>query len=187
MANNSKYAAMGKDALTSEIKSRRAVGRKLSVDLRADEDTLRAALDTDDVENGEFPSATAEPEPPLAGSGNLGPKLPPTPPSEVGAAGQSFEGKPPGGLHSKGSLRNQLAPQAAAPNSQPTQPSEKEWEERGVLHRHKGDGLLYQVIKRDADDFNKPFKARVPAQETGHPGLFWEGGDAEFNDTFTKE
>lgn len=177
MAKNSKYAEMGKDALTAEIKTRRAAGRKLSVDLRGDEDTLRAALDADDVDNGEFPSKEEEP---LAGSGPLGPKdeakpkhkLPPVSPREVGAAGAS--------------LHDQVAATAEAPATEPTQPTEEEWAGGGV-YKHKGDGFRYQVVKRATDAFNKPFKARVPAQTSGHPGFFWEGSEAEFADTFTKE
>lgn len=193
MANKSKYAGMGKDTLTAEIKTRRAAGRKISVDLRGDEDTLRAALDTDDVENGEFPPASAtSKDPTLAGSGTLAPKpeanAPPVPPAnkpklppvsvrEVGAAGDSH-GKPPG-------LHNQLARQAEAPASQPTQPDEVEWA-GGDLYKHKGDNLTYQVVKREADAFSKPVKARVPSQESGHPGLYWEGTAAEFEAVFTK-
>lgn len=173
---------MEKDALTAEIKNRRATGRKLPVDLRKEDDVLRAALDADDLENGEFPSA-AEPEPALAGSGNLTPKeepaskLPPVSPSAVEGVPSAKSGK----RH----LRNQISQTAEAPESVPTQPSEEEWA-GGEHHRHKGDGLTYEVVKRDADAFNKPFKARVPKQESGHPGLYWEGSQEEFDATFTK-
>jgi len=59
MAKN-KYAELDKDALVAEIKARRTAGRKIAVDLRANEDNLRAALDTDDVENGDFDPETVE-------------------------------------------------------------------------------------------------------------------------------
>lgn len=50
----SKYATDSKETLIVEIKDRRTAGRKLPVDLRANEDALRAALEADDVDNGEF-------------------------------------------------------------------------------------------------------------------------------------
>lgn len=55
---NSKYAGTPKGVLVDEVKSRRAKGRKIPVDLRADEFTLAGALDADDMENGEFPGET---------------------------------------------------------------------------------------------------------------------------------
>lgn len=51
---NSKYAGTLKGVLVEEVKSRRAKGHKIPVDLRADEATLAGALDADDMENGEF-------------------------------------------------------------------------------------------------------------------------------------
>jgi len=57
----SKYAKLEKDALVDEIKLRRAAGRNIPVDLRAGEDKLAAALEGDDMENGDFdPDATQE-------------------------------------------------------------------------------------------------------------------------------
>ena len=56
----SKYAAEDKDTLVEAIKARRAAGRKIAVDLRAGEDKLAAALDADDLENGDF-NPDAEP------------------------------------------------------------------------------------------------------------------------------
>ncbi len=58
MSKKSPYAELDKAALVAAVKERRAAGRKLPVDLRADEDNLRTALDTDDVENGDFPPAS---------------------------------------------------------------------------------------------------------------------------------
>lgn len=54
----SKFAKLDKDALVAEIKARRNAGRKIAVDLRAPEDKLVAALEADELENGE-----AAPEP----------------------------------------------------------------------------------------------------------------------------
>lgn len=54
MAAKSKYANDDKDALVDEIKARRTAGRKIAVDLRASEEKLMAALDADDLGNGDF-------------------------------------------------------------------------------------------------------------------------------------
>lgn len=48
------YAEADKETLIGEIKARRTAGRKIAVDLRASEDKLAAALQSDDLENGEF-------------------------------------------------------------------------------------------------------------------------------------
>lgn len=50
----SKYADLDKDTLVAAVKDRRAAGRKIAVDLRASEEKLAAALDADDMENGDF-------------------------------------------------------------------------------------------------------------------------------------
>lgn len=62
---NSKYADEDKETLVEAIKARRAAGRKLPVDLRASEEKLAAALDADDLENGDF-DPDAEPLTPEA-------------------------------------------------------------------------------------------------------------------------
>lgn len=54
MAEQSKYADTDKDTLVAAVKDRRAAGRKIPVDLRASEEKLAAALDADDMENGDF-------------------------------------------------------------------------------------------------------------------------------------
>jgi len=59
----SKYLELTKEELVNEIKDRRAAGRKIAVDLRASEDKLAAALESDDLENGDVPSdPTVAPE-----------------------------------------------------------------------------------------------------------------------------
>jgi len=50
----SKYAGDDKDTLVDAIKARRAAGRKIAVDLRASEEKLIAALEADDLDNGDF-------------------------------------------------------------------------------------------------------------------------------------
>jgi len=131
--------------------------------------------------NGEFNSgAPAVDTAPLAGSGTLPPLPPLVSPSEVGAAGFSPRGVPPGRLH------DQVAREAEVQNVQPTQPLEGEWAGSDI-YKHKGDGFRYQVVRRASDPFNKPVKARMPAQKSGHPGFYWEGSEEEFAATFTKE
>lgn len=178
MANNNKYAGWVKEALTSEIKTRRAAGRKISVDLRADEDTLRAALDTDDVENGEF-DANEDPKPPTAASDATALQE-----LQKAAADKKEDTQNNIAARYPVKLMSQIAKQPEAP-SQSTQPLEKEWAE-GALYQHKGDKLIYQVVKRASDPYDKPVKARVPAQDSGHPGMFWEGTNEEFNANFEK-
>lgn len=62
MATKSKYADNNKDTLIESIKARRAAGRKIAVDLRAGEEKLAAALDADDMENGDFDPDAKPPE-----------------------------------------------------------------------------------------------------------------------------
>lgn len=172
---DSKYATMSKDTLIAEIKTRRAANRKIPVDLRADEATLRAALDADDVDNGDFapgassdaPPAEPTPLPPVEDTGKG--KLPPVSAREAAVPA---------------ALRNQLSA-VQEPASAATQPSEDDWEDDSLLYRHKGDKLTYQVLKAESDPHNKVFKARIPAQN-GHPGLFWDGDEKDFADTFEK-
>jgi len=180
----SKYADLGKDALVNEIKSRRASGRSISVDLRAVDDKLRAALDTDDLENGDFNPDAKHPEkpatvPPAASHAETGGKLSPDAekPATVPPVFANVAALP-------ASLRNQVAKTPETP-VKPTQPSDNEFA-AGTLARNKGDGMLYQVVKTTGDDFNKPVKCRVPAQESGHPGFYWEGSKAEFAEHFEK-
>lgn len=58
----SKYADDNKDTLVESIKARRASGRKIAVDLRASDEKLAAALDADDMENGDFDPDAKPPE-----------------------------------------------------------------------------------------------------------------------------
>lgn len=150
--DESKYVNTGKDALVNEIKKRRAGGRSISVDLRAADDKLIAALDTDDLENGEFSEKSEDQE-----------KTKPNAPE---------------------ALRNQLVNVPETP-AKPTQPTDDEFA-GGMIALNKVDGLLYQVTKTPADEYNKPVKARVPAQDNGHPGFYWEGSEAEFAEQFEK-
>lgn len=161
---------MSKQALTDEIKARRGAGRKISVDLRSDEDTLRAALDNDDTENGEFNPSADERAKDVANDD--------TPPA--GPAPQVSQTAP---VKAPPKLMSQLSAAPEVPTVS-TQPKEEEWKESDV-YRHKKDGFLYQVVKRASDPYDKPVKARVPAQN-GHPGLFWEGTNDEFTEHFEK-
>jgi hypothetical protein len=145
----SKYASLDKDALVAEIKTRRQAGSKISVDLRAADDKLRAALELDDVSGG---SSSA--------------------PVQKAAK-----------LDKTTSLESQIQLDPIAPEA-PTQPTEDEFA-KGFIALNNKDGLRYQVIK--TEDELKPYKARIPKQASGHPGLFWEGSGEEFKDTFVKE
>lgn len=173
----SKYAELSKEALVEEIKNRRASGRSISVDLRADEKKLRAALETDDLESGDFvPNASDKPAtspatPPEAKKDNNPP--PPAPEPKVAPVAVV-----------PGSLRNQVTKAPETP-TKPTQPTDEEFS-GGSLARHKGDGFTYEVVKFPGDDFNKPVKCRVPAQDSGHPGFYWEGTEEEFAAQFEK-
>ncbi len=60
MATKSKYADDDKDTLVESIKARRTAGRTVKVDLRASEEKLAAALDADDMENGDFVPASED-------------------------------------------------------------------------------------------------------------------------------
>lgn len=183
MAIQSKYAEMSKDALIAAIKARKAAGRTIKVDLRAAESVLAAALDADDMNSGEFDPAAKPPTdaqkpsatPPDKKNPSIAPPADKTAPLPMVSARDAAL---------PDALRNQVA---ALPEmvSQPTQPSDKEFA-GGSLARHKGDGLLYQVVKREADEFNRPIKARVPAQASGHPGFYWEGTAEEFAALFEK-
>lgn len=82
-----------------------------------------------------------------------------------------------------GSLGNQVSAQPEMPSAA-TQPNADVFA-KGKLAKHKGDGFVYQTVKVETDD-QKPWKARVPAQESGHPGFFWEGSEKEFKETFDK-
>ncbi len=80
-------------------------------------------------------------------------------------------------------LENQLPLQPEAP-TEATQPHPDAFAD-GFKAKHKGDGYTYLVLKAAGDDI-KPFKARVPNQASGHPGLFWEGSPEEFAACFDK-
>lgn len=156
-----KYDSLNKDQLVEEIKNRRAKGSPIAVDLRLSEELLRTALEVDDVSNGETDEdKTKESNPPLP------------------AAKPVKQVKP-----LTGELNNQLPLQPEMP-THATQPSEDAFS-KAQKYRHLGDGYIYEVIRADSD-ITKPYKARVPRQASGHPGLFWEGSDEEFKDTFTK-
>lgn len=83
-----------------------------------------------------------------------------------------------------GGLANQLPLQPEMP-SHATQPSEEAFGS-SVLHKNSADGYVYQVIKSDDTDALRPYKARVPPQASGHPGLFWEGSEDEFKAVFDR-
>lgn len=81
-----------------------------------------------------------------------------------------------------GSLDNQLSLEPETP-TEATQPSDEEFA-KGFKARDK-QGIVFQVIKVDSDDL-KPYKARVPRQKSGHPGLYWEGSAEEFKAEFER-
>lgn len=180
-----KYAEWVKEALIAEVKTRRAANRNISVDLRANEDVLRQALDADDINNGEFNGGDEkeekeDEEKPLLRAPiipqNGGPPRPPV---------LDATKAPPKPFN----IRRQLAPVPEAVGSSAI--PESAWDD-AKHYLHKKDGLTYEVIKTPADFHNKPVKARVPAQESddedveGHPGLFWSGTEAEFAADFEK-
>lgn len=82
-----------------------------------------------------------------------------------------------------GTLGNQLPRQPEAP-TQATQPTDEAFAD-GELYKSKAEGYTYQFINVPSDEL-KPRKGRIPAQASGHPGLFWEGSQAEFEASFTK-
>lgn len=56
----------------------------------------------------------------------------------------------------------------------------------GFKARHKVDKFVYQVALVDEETDARPYKARVPKQSSGHPGLYWEGSTEEFTATFDR-
>jgi len=129
----SKYSEMTKEELVDEIKTRKITG----VDLRANKETLVAALEAAD-------KPEEKPSGPLASQIPFQPEMP----------------------------------------SVATQPSNEAFA-KGFKAKNNVDGYTYEVVKDDGDAV-KPYKARVPKQASGHPGMYWEGTEAEFKDTFTK-
>jgi len=65
----SKYAKLNKEDLVKLIKDRRGAGRVIKADMRAGEDILAAALDADDMENGDFDPKAKKPDPTVAPEG----------------------------------------------------------------------------------------------------------------------
>lgn len=80
-------------------------------------------------------------------------------------------------------IHDQIPAQPEMPSA-PTQPSHEAFS-KGFKAVNKADGLTYEVVC-DPTDEAKPYKARVPKQSSGHPGLFWDGSESEFKDTFSK-
>lgn len=81
-----------------------------------------------------------------------------------------------------GSIENQLSAAPEIPSGA-TQPDDEAFS-KGFKARDK-QGIIFQVIKDPTDEL-KPYKARVPKQASGHPGLYWEGSKEEYNETFEK-
>lgn len=81
-----------------------------------------------------------------------------------------------------GELHNQLLAPGELPVTS-TVPSDEAFS-KGFRARNKSDGYTYQVA--EVPDDNRPFKARVPKQASGHPGLYWEGSEEEFQSNFSK-
>lgn len=162
----SKYASLTKDQLIEEIKTRREAGHNITVDLRWAEDKLIAALETDDIENGE------------GGNGDNPTPLQPAP-------------EKPKKKVKNPEVEDQLE---AEPElvSEPTQPSDEDFAKgfKAVSKNHinpkTGKGYVYQALNTK-DGSARPFKARIPAQASGHPGFFWEGSEAEFDSVFKRD
>lgn len=81
------------------------------------------------------------------------------------------------------SLQDQIPAQPEMPTA-PTQPNDKAFA-NGFKVKHNVDGFIYECICDPTDEV-KPYKARVPKQASGHPGLYWDGSEADFKDTFSK-
>lgn len=141
----SKYAALDKPSLVEEIKKRRAGGSDITVDITSKKEDLIAALEMDDISNGEVE--------------------------------EDQQGKPV-----DGSFENQIEAQPEFP-LQATQPDDEAFA-KGFKAKNKADNYTYQVIKQDQE--SRPYKARIPKQASGHPGLFWEGTEDEFKDNFDR-
>lgn len=160
----SKYAEMDKDALVAEIKARRAADRKIAVDLRANEENLRAALDTDDVENGEFaPDADKSP---------------------AKSEKKQDDTKPPEGA--KELTRTALSKGAIARADGVTaREVPDDLDEYKGKYKYRRDGEFKDEVfglKIVPDD-------EVRAHKTHHaksPRGFWDGTEAEFRDQFDK-
>lgn len=168
---DSKYKGLTKDELIAEIKNRRDNGSDISVDLRKDEATLITALELDDI------SGTSQP--PTATPAVTTPPVPPVAPT---AAQQAPKPNPT--VELDGSLENQVPLQPEMP-SEATQPADDIFA-KGFKAKNKNDTFVYQVVKVEGDD-PRPYKARVPKQASGHPGLFWEGTEEDFKSIFDKQ
>lgn len=85
-----------------------------------------------------------------------------------------------------GTVEDQIPAQPDMP-SVSTQPSAEVFK-NGFKAKNNADGFIYQVadVSKTYPDDVKPFKARVPKQASGHPGLYWEGSEAEFKEQFSK-
>lgn len=154
-----KYSKLSKEDLIAEVKARREKGSTISVDLRSSEEVLAAALVKDDKMEEVAPTTPTKPPVPSS----LAPAQPTKPVD--------------------GSLGNQLERQPELP-SLATQPAPDAWEKSFLAKNTKDGGLTYQVLI--TDDELKPYKARIPAQASGHPGKFWEGNKEEYTATFEK-
>lgn len=82
-----------------------------------------------------------------------------------------------------GEIDNQLLAPGELPTTS-TVPSDEVFA-KGFRAKNKGDGYVYQVAVVEGDD-NRPYKARIPKQASGHPGLYWEGSEDEFQANFSK-
>lgn len=163
-----KYAEMDKDTLVAAIKARRAGGRKIAVDLRANEDNLRAALDTDDVENGDF-----------TGPVDIKPATPPPKPSK-----KVDETEAPGGATEL--TREQLRLGAIARADGVTSREVPE-----DLHEYKGEYSYRGPGEHNGEIFGLKVlpDTEVRAHRTHHaksPRGFWDGTAAEFREFFDK-
>ncbi len=147
------YKEMSKDELIDEIKARRSNGSSISVDLRASEEKLIAALEMDDLENGSDAAL------------------------EMDDLENGSDAVP------ANDMTSQIPMNPEAP-TEATQPSDEVFA-GGFRATNKLDGYTYQVAIVESDA-TKSYKARVPKQSSGHPGMFWEGSAEEFNVIFSK-
>lgn len=82
-------------------------------------------------------------------------------------------------------LDNQLDAPNGQDEANPSQPSSEAFA-KGQLVLHKETKKKFQMVRVTDDPYNKPIKCRIPAQSNGHPGLYWEGTEAEFSTEFEK-
>lgn len=153
----SKYEKLSKEELVAAIKARRAT-RKIPVDLRANEDKLAAALDADDLENGEFDPGAKQAEKDLT--------IPPPDATELTSEA----------LQQGAQARADGVVTREVPDDLDEYRGQYQYRVDGP---HKG--LIFGLKKVDASTVraNKTHLAKCPI-------AFWDGTEAEFREQFDK-